>query len=189
MRPPHGLNRVILSLIGLVLVAAAVYGLIRGFNGFGSSRARQPLITPDGVDWLDRNHQWFWPVVAVVSAVVAIAALAWLLTQFHSRPARLNWTVAQDGGTTTIAGEGVASAVHDDLVQLATVERANVRLIGDADEPGLDIRLWVHDDATLPAVLHEITATVTPRLCQALEIDHVPAAVAIDLMPANRRIQ
>ena len=49
--------------------------------------------------------------------------------------------------------------------------------------------MWVHDDAALPAVLHDLTTTVTPRLCHALEIERVSATVAFDLVAANRRIQ
>jgi hypothetical protein len=189
MHGPHTLNRIVLAIIGAVLVAVSAYGLIRGFDGFGRSRARQPLITPDAVDWLDRNHRWVWPVVALAGVIVALVAFRWLRAQFHSRPGRLDWTVPQRGGTTTIEGSGVASAVHDDLVQLAAVDRADVRLVGEPDQPQLDVRLWVHDDVAIPDVLDAVTTTVTPRLCRALEIDHVPTTVLIDLVSPSRRLR
>lgn len=187
-RAPHNLNRVLLLIIGIVLIAVSVYGLARSFNAFGTDRAHQPLITPDLVNWLDNNHAWVWTLVAVAGAIAVVLGLLWLLAQLHQRPGAVDWTVGQSGGTTVVSSDGVAAAVENDLLELDAVDHVDARLVGDRHEPALDLRVVIDDDASASEMAQRISARLAERLHPALEVDHLPTTLTLDLVTAHRRL-
>ena len=48
---PDRLNRTLLTLLGLLLVAAGAYGVARGYGAFGDTRATEPVLTKRIGDW------------------------------------------------------------------------------------------------------------------------------------------
>src|SRR3954453_19006259 len=74
-------NRTVLVVLGLLLLAAGGYALLRSYGAFGSDQANAPLLLDHVRDWVHRNEDWFWPVAGVVAALVAFAALRWLWAQ------------------------------------------------------------------------------------------------------------
>ena len=83
-RPTERLNRVLLTIVGLLLVAAGIYTLLRSWGALGDAAAAEPLFTANARDWVQRNEEWFWPVMAGVSTLVALLALRWLLAQLRT---------------------------------------------------------------------------------------------------------
>jgi hypothetical protein len=79
-------NRAVVSLLGLLLLAVGAYGLLRGAGAFGDGRAGDPLRTQDVADFVADNDQWLWAVLAAVALLIAVAALFWLRAQLRPSP-------------------------------------------------------------------------------------------------------
>ena len=78
------LNRVLLTLLALVLLAAGTAGLLFGLGVFGQDRASSLVLSRDVVRFVREQAPWFWPLVAVLLAVVALLALRWLVQQVRT---------------------------------------------------------------------------------------------------------
>ena len=110
-RHANVINRVVLTLLGLLFVAAGGLGLALSVGAFGASRATHPVL-PQEVSTFPDGRPWFWWAVAGVLLLIAVLALLWLLTELKTdRTTRLDLTTnAQDGYTTLHA-----SALTDPL--------------------------------------------------------------------------
>ena len=75
-RPPRAA-----TLLALLLLVGAGFGLALRFGVFGTARANQPLLLPAARRFAHRNTGWFWLVLAAVVVVLALLALRWLLQQ------------------------------------------------------------------------------------------------------------
>ena len=72
-RGPDRLNAAVLTVLALALVGVGAYGLARGYGAFGDARAAAPILTEDVRSFVSRNGDWFWPVAAVLSLLVALS--------------------------------------------------------------------------------------------------------------------
>jgi len=129
-------NRVLLTLLGLLLLAAGRLGLALSYAAFGAARARQPLLLPAARQFAHRNAGWFWPVVAVVAVVLGLLALRWLLRQVGiDRVRHLELEPNPSSGTTTASSSAISDAVTDEVESYHGADAASVRLIGGERDP------------------------------------------------------
>ena len=129
-------NRVLLTLLGLLLLAAGRLGLALSYAAFGAARARQPLLLPAARQFAHRNAGWFWPVVAVVAVVLGLLALRWLVRQVGTdRVRHLELEPNPSSGTTTASSSAISDAVTDEVESYHGADAASVRLIGGERDP------------------------------------------------------
>jgi hypothetical protein len=184
-------NRMGLSLLGLLLLGAGAYGLARGWGAFGDRAASESLLLESWRDFVVRNQDWFWPAAAVVSLLAGLLGLRWLRAQLAAaRPERIDLTLRGDGGTTVVSTAGAARALAADIETYRDVSRASARLAGDPEAPEIDLWVEVADDCDVPALRVRIDEEALARFQQALEVDAVEANVEFRLTaPAPRRLR
>ncbi|HEX2048849.1 MAG TPA: alkaline shock response membrane anchor protein AmaP [Acidimicrobiales bacterium] len=180
-RNPDRLNRTVLTLLALLLLGAGGYGLARGYGAFGEGRADAPILTSDVRDFVSRNSDWFWPLAAVLSLLVAWLGLRWLLAQISS-PGVHQLPVRSDGpGHTELAATGAASALARDIEDYPGVRGARARIVGEYPSPEVEITVDVHDDADIPDVRTRIEEHALERFRAALELQDLRSEVHIRL--------
>jgi hypothetical protein len=186
---PDRLNRALLVLLALLLLGVGAYGLGRGYEAFGTDQAHEPLLVEPVRDWVGRNGNWFWPVVFVVSIVVAYLSLRWLLAQFGGpRVDVIDFTRDSSKGSTRLRAAGAARALAEDIEAYLEVSSATARVVSDGERPEVDLKVDVHDDADVPALRAKIEDEALLRFCQALEVPDVTAHVLLRLTGPTERI-
>jgi len=187
-RGPDRLNTAVLTLLALLLVAAGAYGLARGYDAFGERRADDPVLVDAVRDFVDANQDWFWPVAAAVSLLVAWLGFRWLVAQVHAPGvSRLPVASEPDRGSTEVSAPGAAAALTGDIEDYAGVRSARARFVDDGSDPTIDVTVDVHDDADVPGIRTRIEEHALPRLASALEVGRLRARLHLRLSdPAGR---
>jgi hypothetical protein len=178
MRTPTALNRTLLALIGLLLLAGGGGLLAVGLLPAGTLpvAATTPLLPAEPVlaDWT--------PYAAIGGAVVVgLLALGWLAAQLPRRPDHRPWRSTGAAGTTELRPATLADAAAEDVADLPGVERARATLSGAADHPRLHLVVDTSPDADPATVRGRITEHALPRLRQALELDALPTDLLLRL--------
>jgi hypothetical protein len=179
-RGPDRLNAAVLTVLALVLLAAGGYGLARGYGAFGDARAGDPVLTDDVRRFVSRNSDWFWPLAAVLSLLVAWLGLRWLVAQL-STPTVGHLPVRADGpGHTDLLASGATSALAGDIEEYPGVRSASARLVGD-HPPEVSVTVDVHDDADIAAVRRRIEEHALVRFRTALELTKLRTEIHLRL--------
>lgn len=184
-------NRAVVSLLGLLLLAAGAYGLLRAAGAFGDRQADDPLLTRGISDFVADTQPWFWAAVAALSLLVAFAAAAWLRAQLRPSPALAELEVAtgEGPGRTTLASGAVNEAVTRDVEADPDVTAARVRVVPSGDAIGLDVRAVVADHGDVHAVRRRIETEVLERARAALGRPDLAATVRLRLGdPGSRTV-
>jgi hypothetical protein len=122
------LNRVVLTLLGLLLLAAGGLGLALSAGVFGARRATQPVL-PREVSTYPSGRAWFWWAVAGVLILTAALALLWLLAQLKThRTARLDRTTSARDGYTTLHASALTHAIEDEALGITGVTGASAQV-------------------------------------------------------------
>jgi len=189
-RDPDALNRFILSLLGLALVALAVWGVGRGAGWFDADHPDQPLLLGDVRRFVARNAHWFWPVVAAAGLLIAVLAAGWLRAQFRlPRQASNDVVVRRPSGTTRIGGDAMAGALEEDVVSsVDRVRKASARVVGDAEDAEIDLRVEVDEDADLTGVRRRIETEVLPRFARAAGLARTTTYLDLRLERGSRQV-
>jgi len=188
VRPrPDRLNSTVLSLLALGLVGIGAYGLARGHGAFGDGRAADPVLGDAVVAFVSRNADWFWPLAAAASLLVAWLGLRWLVAQVHT-PSISRLSVQADGpGRTELAASGAATALAADIERYPGVRAARARITDDDPSPEVEIIVDVHDGADAVAVRRSIQEVALARFSAALEVPDVRSRVHLRLADREAR--
>lgn len=127
-------NRLLLLVIGLALVAASLWGLLTAFESLPSWLT--PMDSPAGwydsvVEAIDDDPLLWGSVTAAAVVVLVVAAIRWAVQQVRPNPRlRLSTTTVADGesGRTTLEPVALARAAARDLGNRPGVLRADARL-------------------------------------------------------------
>ena len=189
-RNPDTLNRILLSALGLALIALSVWGVGRAAGWFDADHPDQSLLLDDVRRFVERNAHWFWPVVGVAGLALALFAGLWLRAQFRlPRQASTDLTVHRPSGTTNISGAGLADALEADVAaSVERVRKASARVVGDSEDADIDLRVDVADDADLSAVRRQIESDVLPRFARAAGLARTTVYLDLRLEPGARRV-
>lgn len=180
-RGPDRLNTTVLTLLALALIAAGAYGLARGYGAFGDALAADPVLGDDVRDFVSRNADWFWPVAAVLSLLIAWFGLRWLLAQV-APPSVQHLPVRADGpGRTELSASGATAALARDIENYDGVRGARARLVRDHPVPEVEVTVDVHDDADVPELRRRIEDHALARFGSALEVENLRSAVHVRL--------
>jgi hypothetical protein len=175
------LNRFVLVLIGVLLLAAGGYGLARGFGAFGQNRAADPTLPQGITDFAARNTEWFWPAVALAALVVAYLGLRWFGVQIPApeRVRQIDLTKDSTRGTTRVRAAGVARALAADVDRQEGVSSARARFTSRDGRADLEVVAEVFDDADLEEVRRHIEGRALEKLRRVLEADDMKVHLLI----------
>ena len=174
-RPRSGLravNRVLLALTALLLLALCWYALTAAYAHGGPPRAlpawwpgaHESGALPGAARWHELRadiDDARWRVLGVLlPALLLLSALTWLAWQLGPRTRRM---VGVPGTDARLRGAALAAAVAGDTRELAGVRRARATVHGRADRPWLRLRVTLDADAQPALVLHQLERDVLAR--------------------------
>lgn len=176
-----GVDRWLLVLSGIALLALGVLVVLLGEGIFGVGRSGRPLLDPSVVNAL-RAQPLLWRIVVVAAGVVlALLGLAWAARSV--RPERRP-DLRLDGGPGTsivVSAAAAAEAIGAQTTALPGVGRARARLVGGESTPAVRVTVWLTDDADIAAVLTRLHDEVLATARTSLGLAALPAAVRLEL--------
>ena len=179
---PARLNRTLLALFGLMLLAAGAFQLTTAFGVL-------PLLRPDALIIPTQLVVPGWaPWVGVVAAIiVGLLCLSWLLAQGLRRPKTGTWTLTDNPrpGTTKIAAHTAAAPLVTEIETYPGVHKASARLSGSHTHPAVHLVVATEDRADISGLRERIDTRALPRLRQALDLDTLPANLLLRLDDAR----
>lgn len=178
----NGLNRSLLTLLGVLLLAAGGLGLAYSFGAFGDGR--HPLV-PEGMRGFAADQPWFWWAVAGACLLIALLGLVWLLAQLRTdRVGELDLTTDDRDGLTTLHGGALTDAVETETQQLRGVVGASAHL---RDRRGRRLLLGV--DLAEYADIAEVRSAVEDRVITHARqaVDDPDLLVDVELRPSASR--
>ncbi|MEV8444081.1 alkaline shock response membrane anchor protein AmaP [Actinosynnema sp. NPDC051121] len=179
---PSGLNRAVLALTGLLLLAAGGFALATRFALLDLLAPDAPLVPGDAPP-----PTWVWWAVAAGAVVLGLLAVRWLAAQADRTPKTRTWR-SDTGGSSDTSGSATGgrtelaagTAVAPLLAEIETypgVHAAHGTLAGIRDEPRLALVVTTDQDGEPGAIRHALVTRGLPRLRQALDLDELPTAV------------
>ena len=183
MRSPVGAgNRLALTLIALVLLAAGVLGLALSVGAFGSGVPRSPLV-PEPVSSFVNDTPWFWWAALAVCLLVALLGLRWLLSLLRpDRAPSLDLTGDSREGITTLHAGALTAAVEQEAQSIRGVSGASATLRAEGGYR-LDLVVKLGDNADIADARTQLEQQLIPNLRQAVGQD---LPVDIELRPGRR---
>lgn len=181
----RAVNRVVLGVVGLVLLAGGGLALVGGLGAVAlpdgwpwATEDDVPLRAEDRTRWTDTG--WWWPVVIAVLAVLVLLALWWLLAQFRSRRVREVLVDSGDGEGALLRGRALEDVLSDEAGAAGGVRRAVVRLVGRRREPEVRMRVLLEPHAE-PV---EVVATLADEA-----VAHARGSAGLAALPAEVRLR
>lgn len=183
---PARLNRTLLAVTGLVLVALSAFPLLLAFGPLARVlpmfSAQAPLIWPG-----TPMPFWLPYLTIVVTLLVGTGCLRWLLAQTRQAPPSRTWRlVAEAGrGVTHLDTSHAASAIAEDVQAYRGVAKATATLTGPRAQPRLRLTVDTETATAINPLRQRITDHALPRLRQALELDQLPTELLLRLDTAQ----
>jgi hypothetical protein len=184
---PARLNRTLLLIVAIVLLAAAAFTLVLGSGVL----AGVGLTSPDRGDPLTPGSfsppTWVPYLTIVIAVILGLGCLRWLLAQTIRKPKTGTWRLADDPstGTTRLDAQTAVDPLVDELEGYPGVHRASARLSGTSSRPTLHLVVGTEDAADITELRRRIDTDAIPRLCQALDLPQLPADLLIRLDDAR----
>lgn len=174
-----GWNRALITLIGAALAAAGLAVVALGVGLLAPDQRRRPVIdTP--VDDFVADHAWFWPVVAVAAAIVALLSLRWLLAQVTSnRVHSLALEEDDDQGRTRLRSDALTQALVREIEGYRGVDRAQAHLSGSSTEPRLTLQVALDGRADVAEVHRRVSDDAVAHARGALSVDALPTRLEL----------
>ncbi len=181
-------NRVAASVLGLVLVGAGGYGLVRSLGAVGAAAAAQPVMVQELRADIVEYAGWVGGVATFVALLVAWLGWRWLRLQLvPSSPMRRVPVAGGQGGGTSVDAGALAEAVTRDMVAHDHVASGQTRVVGVGGAPELALTAEVAVDGDARAVRAHVADHVLPRARAALDRDDLTAHLRLRLAdPAGR---
>ncbi len=180
------LDRFLLTLLGLLLTAVGVLGLLVGFGVFGSRLRTKPVFDNFISRFLGDNGAWLWPVIAVVGLLLGYLALRWFIAQL--RPTGVGDLELEPGATTghtDLVGAAVTDAVREEISSYRGVAATSARLTGEAQDLHLQLRVQLDSRADVVTVRQQIESSAIAHARQALDRPELP--VRLDLVVTDKK--
>ncbi|MEC3953572.1 alkaline shock response membrane anchor protein AmaP [Nocardia sp. CDC153] len=175
---PARLNRALLALAGLVLLAGGGYALA-AFGG------RLPWV--DGRDPVTPGTAapptWVLVLIVIAAAVIGLCCLRWVAAQLRRVPKAVDWELAgpEVAGSTTLSSAVAARAVAADIEGYPEVGSVSAVLSGPGRAPELYVIVTAAAGADLTALRRRILGEAVPRLREALAVGVMPVTMEFRL--------
>ncbi|MFJ6698441.1 alkaline shock response membrane anchor protein AmaP [Streptomyces sp. NPDC091272] len=182
MRNP--VNRVLLGLLGLVLVALGGAALLAGLGVSVPSwwpfagRDDVLLSTADRTRW--RDEGWWWPVVIAVLSLCVLLSLWWLLAQLHRK--RLGTIrVPGEGGSEQVLlrGRALERVLRQEAEATEGVSRADVTLKGRESEPRARISLLLGPSGSPARAVAQLAGSGVATARESVRARRLPTVVRV----------
>ena len=182
-------NRLVGTIVAVVLIAVGALGLLRSYGIIFSDEAMDdPVLLRQVRDWVADNDAWFWWAAFLAALLLAYLGYRWLRVQLLPSPSLGELTVAStDTGRTSLPARALTDAVTSQLEDDPEVTGARVRVVGSEREPALDVRASVADGADLEAVRARVEGDAVGSARSALERD-LTASVRYRLGDPTQRV-
>ncbi|MFN7151669.1 MAG: alkaline shock response membrane anchor protein AmaP [Microthrixaceae bacterium] len=179
------INRVVLTVLGLLLIATGGLGLALSAGAFGAWRTTSPVLSQE-VSTFPDGRPWVWWAVAGVLLLIAVLALLWLLTQLTTdRTTRLDLTTNAKDGYTTLHTSALTHAVEDEARGITGVTGVSANVRARHGEHAF-LRVELADSADLGEVRGRLEDEVVAHLREGVDNPLFP--VSIELRPAASKI-
>jgi hypothetical protein len=151
-------NRLMLSLLGLILLAASGAAMAASTGVFGLSFGHRVLSANRVSDYVGGHGSWLWPVIAVGCALIALACLRWILALVASTDRAGDIIVGDsiDEGTTVLRPTALIDALTSEVSAYHGVDSAKGRVIGDGRDPEVVLTVNTAPAADLKSLHHRI---------------------------------
>ena len=152
------LNRVVLGLLGLLLLAGGGLSVCLGAGVFGSNRSHRDVFDPTVVHWWNEGGWMSFAVVVAIGLGLLVLGLWLTASQLrrndgrHRTPTVTFAPVDGARGETTLRAPALSHSLEGDLVRIPDVHDAMVGLFGQYPNVELRAVLDVADDVDLEAL-------------------------------------
>lgn len=171
---PARLNRGLLVLFGLILLAAGACAIAAHYGAIGALPADRTLVPGTATP-----PTWALYTTAVAAVIAGLLALRWLLAQLASSPKTRTWRLERDpaDGATTLASVTAVEPFTNDISAYPGVHTASATLTGPRDAPALAVIISTEQHTDLTTLRQRLDTAALPRLRQALDLDSLPVSV------------
>ncbi|MEV6122390.1 alkaline shock response membrane anchor protein AmaP [Streptomyces sp. NPDC052077] len=179
-----GVNRVLVGLAGLVLLAVGGSVLAVGLGAAPPSWwiHQGPhdvlLSTAERTRW--RNEGWWWPVVLAALALLLLGSLWWLVAAVRRRRLAEVLVDTGDGEGAVLRGRALEEVLAREAGRADGVEGVRVRLNGRRTAPRTRVRLTLAPQVDPGAALAGLTTGA---------LGHARASAGLDALPAEVRLR
>ena len=170
------INRSMLTLFGVIALAAGGAGMAASTGVFGSGLSRRLLMDSRAGHFISHNGAWLWPAIAAVFLVLALFCLRWILALLVSTDRVGDIIVGHDTdqGTTVVHPAAVTDALTREISTYHGVDSARSRVIGDGRHPEIVLVVTPAPSADLNALRHRIETEALAHVRQALSDPALP---------------
>ncbi|CAM5680681.1 alkaline shock response membrane anchor protein AmaP [Streptomyces griseomycini] len=184
MRPVlRGVNRVLLAIAGLVLVALGGSVLAIGLGVPAPSwwlhDGRHDVLLGEAERTRWRDEGWWWPVVLAVLAVLVLLCLWWLVAVVRRRRPAEVLVDTGDGEGAVLRGRALEQALAEEAGRLDGVRRAHVLLTGRRTAPRARVHVLLEPHVDPGAALHALTTGVLAHARDSTGLAALPAEVRL----------
>ncbi|MQY33402.1 hypothetical protein SRB17_13630 [Streptomyces sp. RB17] len=178
-----GLNRVLLALVGLLLLALGGAVLAVGLGAPPPSwwihtGPHDVLLTnAERTHW--RGRGWWWPAVIAALAVVVLLALWWLTTVLRRRRLTEILIDTGDDESALLRARALESALARDAVQQEGVAHTEILLRGRRTAPTARVWLQLEPHVDPATALTEFTAKALTHARRSARLPSLPAEVRL----------
>ncbi|MFJ8823564.1 alkaline shock response membrane anchor protein AmaP [Streptomyces sp. NPDC102467] len=176
-------NRIVLGLLGLVLVAGGGSVLAVGLGAkppswwIYESRKDVLLGVADRQRW--RDEGWWWPVVIAVLGVLVLLALWWLVAQFRRRRLTEVLVDTGDGEGALVRGRALESVLVSGAEELDGVDHAGAVLTGRRSTPRARMNLTLEPHAAPGDALRQLGDGALAQARDSAGLESLPAEVRL----------
>ncbi|MGW2648190.1 alkaline shock response membrane anchor protein AmaP [Streptomyces sp. NPDC001393] len=178
-----GLNRVLLALVGLLLLALGGAVLAVGLGAPSPSwwihtGPHDVLLTKaERTHW--RATGWWWPAVIAFLALVVLLSLWWLTAVLRRRRLTEILIDTGDDESALLRARALESALAQDAVRQEGVAHAEILLRGRRTAPGARVWLRLEPHVDPATALNEFTAGALTHARRSARLPSLPAEVRL----------
>lgn len=169
-------NRALLGLLGLLLLAAGVAGILASTSAFGAGGPHRHLLDNAASRYTGAHSAWFWPAAALLAAIAVLLAARWLLVILFTTDRLADLTLPGDrsAGRTTLVAGAVTDALAEEIETYRGVRAAHARMVGHPSHPRLAVTVATDHDADLATLRHRIESSALAHARQATDAPDLP---------------
>jgi hypothetical protein len=174
------INRIMLTLFGLVVLAAGTAAMAASTGVFGTSFSRQTLVANRVGAYFGNHGGWLWPAIAVGCVLIGLACLRWMLTLLASTDRAGDIIIgASVDESTVLRPAALVDALTSEVSAYHGVDSAKGRIIGDGRDPEVVLTVITAPAADLQALHRRIEAEAFAHARQATGNPSMP--IQLDL--------
>ncbi|MEJ7772470.1 MAG: hypothetical protein WKF51_11265 [Geodermatophilaceae bacterium] len=180
-------NRILLAALGVLLLGVGVLALLAGFGAFGQ-RLRLQFVLAPSIEQFVAASPWYWSVVAVVAAVVALLCLWWLLIQTRSdRVSAIRVSEDRTAGSTFLDAGAFTSALEAEIGTYRGVSRVGAYLSGTPNRYRATVRVALDGRIDAGEIHDRIVGQALPMARNALSVTELPFRLEFELPKSTTR--